>query len=122
MNAPISWCLKKQNVVAFSSCEVKYIAAAEAACQCLWLETLLEELKLKFHKPMQLCVDNKYAISLFKNSASHGNNKHIETKFHFLRDQVCNTEEQVVNVFTKSLRQLRFEKLRNLLGLKFADI
>jgi len=84
MNAPISWCSKKKNVVALSLCEVEYIAA-EATCQCSWLETLLEELKLEQKKPVQLFVDNKYAISLSKNPVFHGRSKHIETKFHFLR-------------------------------------
>ena len=76
-------------------------------------------------------MDNKSAISLSKNPVCHGRSKHIETKFHFLRDQVsqgrlelvyCPTEDQVVDVFTKALRQSRFEKLRELLGLKSINI
>ena len=43
LGAPISWCSKKQHVVALSSCEVEYIAACYAACQALWLDSLLEE-------------------------------------------------------------------------------
>jgi len=72
-------------MVALSSYEVEYIAATEASCQCLWLETLFKELELKYEKPMQLLVDNKSAISLSKNLVFHGRSKHIETKFHFLR-------------------------------------
>jgi len=54
MNVPVSWCSKKQNVVALSSCEVEYIASVEAACQCLWLESVLEELKLNYRKPVSV--------------------------------------------------------------------
>ncbi|XP_047149354.1 secreted RxLR effector protein 161-like [Vigna umbellata] len=41
MGASISWCSKKQNVVALSSCEAEYISTAETACQCAWLEAIL---------------------------------------------------------------------------------
>jgi len=114
-----------------SSCEAEYIASAETTCQCLWLSALIKELKLECREPIQLLVDNKSAISLSKNHVCHGRSKHIETKFHFLRDQVCQgrlelvycpTEDQVVDVFTKALRQSRFEKLRELLGLKSINI
>ncbi|RDX77397.1 Copia protein, partial [Mucuna pruriens] len=88
LDAPISWCSKKQSVVALSSCEAEYIGSAEAACQSLWLEALLEEMKLQYEKAVQMYVDNKSAISLSKNPVSHGKSKHIETKYHFLRDQV----------------------------------
>ncbi|BAT82356.1 hypothetical protein VIGAN_03236000 [Vigna angularis var. angularis] len=71
-------------------------------------------------------VDNKSAISLSKNPVFHGRSKHIDTKFHFLRDLVsqgrvellhCPTEIQKADIFTKALRQSRFEQLRDLLGV-----
>ncbi|RDX60905.1 Copia protein, partial [Mucuna pruriens] len=88
LDAPISWCSKKQSVVALSSCEAEYIGSAEAACQSLWLEALLEEMKLQYERSVHMYVDNKSAISLSKNPVSHGKSKHIETKYHFLRDQL----------------------------------
>ncbi|RDX77426.1 Copia protein, partial [Mucuna pruriens] len=89
LDAPISWCSKKQSVVALSSCEAEYIGSVEAACQSLWLEALLEEMKLQYERPVHMYVDNKSVISLSKNPVSHGKSKHIETKYHFLRDQSC---------------------------------
>jgi len=53
LGAPVSWCSKKQNVVALYSCEEKHIAAADATCQCLCLESLVNELKLEYVKPIQ---------------------------------------------------------------------
>lgn len=86
--APISWCSKKQDVVALSICEAEYIAACSAACQACWLSSLLEELGVVTTDAVKLLVDSKSTIDLAKNSVSHGRSKHIETKFHFLRDQV----------------------------------
>lgn len=68
MGATISWCSKKQNVVALSSYEAEYIASSETACQSTWLEKMLG--------------------NLAKNPISHGRSKHIETRFHYLREQV----------------------------------
>ncbi|BAT79610.1 hypothetical protein VIGAN_02252300 [Vigna angularis var. angularis] len=85
------------------------------------------DLKLDYRQPVQLTVDNKSAISLSKNPVFHGRSKHISTKFHFLRDLVnqgkielvhCSTEAQTVDIFTKALRQTRFEKLREMLNVK----
>ncbi|XP_017441208.1 secreted RxLR effector protein 161-like [Vigna angularis] len=52
MGASISWCSKKQNVVALSSCEAEYISFAETVCQCAWLEAILRELKIEHSKPI----------------------------------------------------------------------
>ncbi|WVY90044.1 hypothetical protein V8G54_035558 [Vigna mungo] len=125
--APISWCSKKQSVVALSTCEAEYIASAETTCQCIWVESVLGDLKLNCRKPIQLMVDNKSAISLSKNHVFHGKSKHIDTKFHFLRDLVsqgriellhCSTEAQKADIFPKALRPCRFHQLRDLLGVK----
>ncbi|MEX5523447.1 Ty1/Copia family ribonuclease HI, partial [Bacillus cereus] len=71
-----------------SSCEAEYIAGSFAACQAVWLEELLKEMGFVTKKPMELMVDNISAISLAKNPISHGRSKHIEVRFHFLREQV----------------------------------
>ncbi|CAJ2635289.1 unnamed protein product [Trifolium pratense] len=127
LDAPISWCSKKQPVIALSSCEAEYIACAFAACQGIWLESLLKDIKIELTEPMQLLVDNKSAINLARNPISHGRSKHIETRFHFIRDQVnkgkivlshCPTDEQQADILTKGLKHDRFIGLRNKLGVK----
>ena len=50
----------------------------------------MKELKCEVKKPLTLKIDNKLAISLTKNPIFHGRSKHIETRFHFIREQVTN--------------------------------
>jgi len=88
LNAPISWCAKKQPVVTLSTCESEYIAGCMAASQVVWLETILKEMEIEVRIPIALFIDNKSAINLAKNLVLHGRRKHIEAKFHFLRQQV----------------------------------
>jgi Holliday junction resolvasome RuvABC endonuclease subunit len=95
------------------------------ACEAFWLRNLLKKLD---HPQLELTiiyVDNKSAIQLAKNRVMHGKNKHIEIRFHFLRDQVKqkivtlgSTKEQVANIFTKTLSINAFKKFRSVLGMR----
>jgi len=127
LNAPISWCAKKQPVVALSTYESEYIAGCMVACQTVWLENILKEMEIEVSGPIALFIDNKSAISLAINPVLHGRSKHIEAKFHFLREKVnkgalqivhCSTELQLADIFTKPLKVERFIKLRSLIGMK----
>ena len=86
--APISWLSLKQKVVALSTCEAEYVAAATAACQVVWLCRLLGKLTGAEAHPPALMVDNQPAIALTKNAVLHDRSKHIDVKFHFLRGYV----------------------------------
>ncbi|CAM8949587.1 unnamed protein product [Rhodiola kirilowii] len=121
----VSWGSKKQNSVALSTAEAEYIAAAACCAQILWLRNLLSDFNLHFDQVPIFC-DNTSAISIAKNPVQHGKSKHIEIKHHFLRDCVekelvsinfCRSEDQVADIFTKSLHKDAFEKLRMELGL-----
>jgi len=123
---PVSWCSKKEVVVALSSCEAEYIAAAMGACQVGWLDTLMLELKMKKEDAVELFVDNKSTINIAKFPVAHGICKHIETCYHFLRDQVtkgklklsyCRSEDQCADIFTKSLKKDSFKRMRNNLNM-----
>ena len=85
---PISWCLKKQHVVALSLCEAEYIAGSYATCQAIWIRYVLEEIKVEMKKPLVLQIDNKSTTNQEKNPILHGRSKHIEARFHFLREKV----------------------------------
>jgi len=85
-----------------------------------------KELNCEVKKPLKLKIDNRSAINLAKNPIAHGRSKHIETRFHFIREQVskgmieveyCPTEAQLADGFTKALKIDRFTCLRDKLGL-----
>ncbi|KAG6527283.1 hypothetical protein ZIOFF_009380 [Zingiber officinale] len=108
----VSWNSQKQKIVAFSSCEAEFMEATTAACHALWLRSLTSELTGEKPKPVTLFVDNKSAIALMKNPVFHGRSKHIDTRFHFIRECVengqivvefINTGEQRADVLTKAL-------------------
>ena len=99
-SAPISWLSLKQKVVALSTCEAEYVATATAACQVVWLRRLLGELTGVEAHPPALMVDNLPAIALAKNPVLHNQSKHIDVKFHFLRD--CVDGGQIVIEFVET--------------------
>ncbi|XP_066392750.1 secreted RxLR effector protein 161-like [Miscanthus floridulus] len=80
-SAPISWLSLKQKVVALSTREAEYVAAAIAACQAVWLRRLLGELTGVEAHPLALMVDNQPTITLVKNPVLHDRSKHIDIKF-----------------------------------------
>jgi hypothetical protein len=127
----ICWASKKQPVTALSSCEAEYIASTYAACQLVWLESLMKELECDLKKPLQLLIDNRYVINLAKNPVAHGRSKHIETRFHFIREQVvngkievvhCPTQNQLADGLTKVVKLDRFEVLRDKLGIVSVEV
>jgi hypothetical protein len=125
--APISWCSRKEPVVSLSTCEAEYIAASLSACQGVWLSNLIDEISNVKCDSVILKVDNTSAINLAKNPIAHGRSKHIELRFHYLREQVgngklklehCRTDLQVADVLTKAVTVETFVRLRNLMCVK----
>jgi hypothetical protein len=125
-SSPVAWQSLKQKMVALSTCEAEYVAAATAACQVVWLRRLLGELTGVQAQPPTLKVDNQPAIALAKNPVLHDRSKHIDVKFHFLRDCVdegqiviefVETGRQLADILTKSLGRLRFSELRKMMGM-----
>lgn len=124
--AAVTWSSKKQNVVALSSTEAEYIAAASCACQVMWIRGVLEELGLHQEESTVIKCDNTSTIRLSRNPVFHGRCKHIGVKFHFLRDLVDEgmielqhvvTTEQFADILTKPLHRDVFIKLRKELGV-----
>lgn len=114
-----SWSSKKQEIVALSTREAEYAATASSACQAIWLENLMSQIHVPAEKPLKIFVDNVSAINLAKNPISHGRSKHIDLRFHFLRQLV---EEKKIELKyckyqTKPLKYESFIKLRSMLGM-----
>ncbi|XP_066383838.1 secreted RxLR effector protein 161-like [Miscanthus floridulus] len=97
----ITWNSDKEKIVALSSCEAEFMAANAAAMQGLWLRNLLAEITGEPPQTVTLFVDNNSAITLMKNLVFHGRNKHIDTKYHFIRECVERGQLQVKRVSTE---------------------
>ena len=82
----VSWSSKKQPIVTLSTIEAEFIVAATCACQAIWMRRILETLNNDQEGCTTLMCDNSSTIKLSKNPIMHGHNKHIDLRFHFLRD------------------------------------
>jgi len=114
-------------VVSLSSCEAEYIAAASAACQGVWLSRLIADLTGEKLKSFRLLMDSKSAIELSKNPVHHERSKHIDTRYHYIRECVANgiaevdhisTDRQLADILTKPLGRIKFVEMRQQLGVR----
>ena len=121
-----SWCCKKQEIVAQSTAEAEVVVATTAVNQALWLRKLLCDLNLKQLNDTEVFVDNQAAIAMSHNPVFHGKTKHFKIKFFFLREVqkegegsliYCRSEDQLADIFTKSLPANKFQLLRQRLGV-----
>ncbi|KAK6139031.1 hypothetical protein DH2020_027229 [Rehmannia glutinosa] len=122
----ISWCSKKQPIVTLSTCESEYVAATSCTCHAIWLRKLLKELHLSQEKEIPIMCDNTSVIAITQNHVLHSRTKHIDVRYHFIRDHVekkditleyISTDKQLADIFTKPLCESRFEELKHELGL-----
>lgn len=125
VNNTVSWRSVLQSVVALSTTESEYMAASEAVKEALWLREMMNELYRNFDDQVVIHCDNQSAVFLSKNQTFHGRTKHIDVKFHFIRDvlsdgKVClqkiPTEENAADMFTKVLPVRKFEGCLKALG------
>ncbi|KAH9697055.1 hypothetical protein KPL71_023445 [Citrus sinensis] len=121
-----TWMSKKQPIVTLSTCEAEYVATTSSVCHAIWLRNLLKELGLPQEEPIEICVDKKSAIALSKNPIFHDRSKHIDTRYHFIRECIARKEvqikyvklqDQAADIFTKPLKKEDFVKFRSLLGV-----
>lgn len=123
----VTWNTRKQHSVADSSTAAEYMALHEAVKEALWLRSLGQFVKVDFKNPIIIYEDNNGCIQIANNPTDHKRTKHIDIKYHFTREQVqkgiitlrhISTEEQIADIFTKSLGATKFMKLRHELGLE----
>lgn len=128
--APISWKTKKQTCVALSTAEAEYIALSAATQEVTWLRQLLNDMLIQQAKPTTLYEDNQSAICIAQNPQYHTKTKHIDIKYHFIREKVldntielsyCPTNDMLADMLTKGLTFDKFSRLRNLAGITVCE-
>ncbi|GJV81268.1 uncharacterized mitochondrial protein-like protein [Tanacetum coccineum] len=95
----VSWSSKRQKSAAISSTEAEYIALFGCCAQVLWMRSQLTDYGFGFNKIPMYC-DNKSAIALCCNNVQHSRSKHIDIRFHFIKEHV---ENGVIGTFTLSI-------------------
>ena len=123
----VSWASKRQSTIALSTAEAEYISAAICSTQMLWMKHQLEDYQI-LESNIPIYCDNTAAISLSKNPILHSRAKHIEVKYHFIRDYVqkgvlllkfVDTDHQWADIFTKPLAEDRFNFILKNLNMDF---
>jgi histone deacetylase 1/2 len=122
----ISWSARKQPTVSRSSTEAEYKSLANATAELIWIQKLLDELKIDHPPAARLWCDNIGARYLSANPVFHARTKHVEIDFHFVRERVAqklldiryiHTRDQLADGFTKPLATSRMKEFRHNLNL-----
>ncbi|GJY05782.1 putative ribonuclease H-like domain-containing protein [Tanacetum coccineum] len=95
----ISWQCKKQTIVATSTTEAEYVAAANCCGQVLWIQNQMLDYGFNFMNT-KIYIDNESTICIVKNPVFHSKTKHIEIRHHFIRDAYEKKLIQVLKIHT----------------------
>ncbi|WVZ58162.1 hypothetical protein U9M48_008463 [Paspalum notatum var. saurae] len=116
----VSWSSRNQASVALSTTETEYVAAASCCSHLLWMKATFSDFGLRFGR-IPLLVDSTSTISVAKNPILHSRTKHVDVRFHFLRDHYGKGDidlvhavsaNQLADIFTKPLDFDAFMRLR----------
>ncbi|KAI3706163.1 hypothetical protein L1987_76421 [Smallanthus sonchifolius] len=115
----ISWQCKKQTCVSTSTAEAEYIATSSCCAQFIWIQNQMLDYGITF-MATPIHIDNMSAISITNNLVKHSKTKHIDIRYHFIRDQAekkriiltkVHTNEEYADLFTKPFDEARFRYL-----------
>ncbi|GKF06048.1 hypothetical protein Tco_0036716 [Tanacetum coccineum] len=125
----LCWSAKKQQSVAMSSAKAEYVVAAGYCANILWMKSQLTDYDIIYEKVPIFCNITS-AIAISKNLVLHSRTKHIDIKYHFIRDHILKgdielhfipTQYQLADIFTKPLDELTFKRLIVELGMLNID-
>ena len=121
----VAWQSKLQKCVALSTTEAEYIAATEGCKELLWMKRFMNELG-SAQTSYSLYCDNQSAICLAKNSTYHARTKHIDVRYHWIRDIVNSREiefegvrsnQNGADMLTKVVTKSQLQMCQSLAGL-----
>lgn len=123
----VSWMSRRQTIVALSTAEAEYVAACEATMEAKAASNILQVILLKRTLKLRIGIDNQAAHILATNPTYCRRTRHIELRWHFVREQVekCVVElhkvrgdENPADAFTKPLDKSRLKSLLELVGVE----
>ncbi|MCO5566647.1 hypothetical protein L7F22_020324 [Adiantum nelumboides] len=121
----VSWCSRLQKIVALSTTEAEYISATEASKEAIWLARLCSDFDLPDKAPMLGC-DSQSAIYLAKNAMFHARTKHIDVRYHFIREVLedglitlvkVHTSQNPADALTKCLPKAQHQLCIQMVGV-----
>ncbi|GJS12331.1 retrovirus-related pol polyprotein from transposon TNT 1-94 [Tanacetum coccineum] len=122
----VSWSSKKQDCTTLSTAKAEYMSLSACCAQVLWMRTQLTDYGFHFNKIPIYC-DSKSTIAISCNPVQHSRTKHIDVRYHFIKEYVekgtielyfIKTDYQLADLFTKSLLVDRFNYLVHHLGMR----
>nr|GEY25146.1 putative RNA-directed DNA polymerase [Tanacetum cinerariifolium] len=122
----VSWMSKKQDCTAMSTAEAEYMALSTSCAQVIWMRTQLKDCGFDYNK-IPLFYDSYLAITISCNPVQDSRSKHINVRYHFIKEQVkhgivklyfVRIEHKLTDMFMKALSQDRFEYLVRRIGMR----
>lgn len=122
----VSWACRKQTCVSLSTTEAEFIALSESAKEATWIRNLLIDLQYSQELPTTIYEDNQSCLNLIKDERLSNRSKHIDTKFHFVKDYImkgiitckyCPSEEMLADMLTKPLSGSKLKYFREKSGI-----
>jgi Reverse transcriptase (RNA-dependent DNA polymerase) len=127
----IAWATQKQRIVALSSTEAEYMALTECTKHAQWTISLLQQLDFEVELPLDTFSDSLGARAIAANAVFHKRTKHIDVKYHYIRDCIkkgiieisaVTTKDNAANILTKPLPCDQHKKLSSKLGISDCSI
>jgi hypothetical protein len=127
---PVSWKSTTQRRISTSTGEAEYVSTCESGKQARWMYSWYTEVDQSFDLPIIIYCDNDAAVTATQNTSGHSKLKHVDIKIHWIREAVklgfihvapISTDENIADIFTKSLSRPKLEYLINKLGMEFLN-
>lgn len=122
----IAWSCRKQDMVTLSSAEAEYVAITEASKEALWISRVAKHFGIEVEMPLTIFTDSQSAIAMTESQRFSNRTKHIDTKFHFIKDlkekgivklEYFPTSTNIADMLTKPMGGNKIKQLRELGGL-----